>query len=99
MMPEERIAALEANEKNIFHQLSETRQDIRVLQELTKAVQKIADRTDNTAVLLEKVDKRLAKIERKPAADFAHYKRSLISATLTGAAGILLGAFFALILK
>ncbi|MBE6766933.1 MAG: hypothetical protein E7550_05005 [Ruminococcaceae bacterium] len=99
MTTEERIAVLEANEKNILNRLDETRQDIRVLQELTKAVQKIADRTDNTAALLEKVDKRLAKIERKPASDFDHYKRSLISAVLTGVAGILLGAFFAIILN
>ncbi|MBQ8550246.1 MAG: hypothetical protein IKL44_05135 [Clostridia bacterium] len=98
MTTEERIASLEANEKNIFHALDETKQDIRVLQELTKAVQKIADRTDNTAALLEKVDKRLAKIERKPAADFDHYKKAFITAAVTGAAGILFGALFSAIL-
>ncbi len=99
MTNEERIAALEANEKNIFHQLSETRQDIRVLQELTKAVQKIADRTDNTAALLEKVDKRLAKIERKPSLELDHYKHTITGALITGVSGILLGAIFALIIK
>ena len=99
MTAEERKAVLEANEQNIVKRLDETREDIRVLQELTKAVQKIADRTDNTAALLEKVDKRLAKIERKPASDLDHYKRTLNGALITGVAGILLGAFFALILR
>ncbi len=98
MKIEERLAILEANDRNIFHQLDETKQDIRVLRELTRAVQKIADETQNTAALLEKVDKRLAKIERKPAADFDHYKKSLITAVLTGIAGILLGAFFSIII-
>ncbi len=99
MTAEERIAILEANEKTIFHRLDETKQDIRVLQELTQAVQKIADRTDNTAALLEKVDKRLAKIERKPAADFTYYKRALVSAVISGVGGVLIGAVFAVILK
>ncbi len=99
MTTEERIAILEANDRNIFHQLDETKHDIRVLCELTQAVQKIADKTDNTASLLEKVDKRLAKIERAPSADFAHYKRTAVGAVISGIIGIVLGAFFALILK
>lgn len=99
MTTEERIAILEANDRNIFHQLDETKRDIRVLSELTQAVQKIADKTDNTAALLEKVDKRLAKIERAPASDFNHYKRATVSALISGAIGIILGAVFALILK
>ncbi len=99
MTTEERIATLEANDRNIFHQLDETKQDIRVLQELTKAVQKIADKTDNTASLLEKVDKRLAKIEKAPAVSLNNYKQTAVSAVITGVIGIILGAFFALILR
>ncbi len=99
MTAEERIAVLEANDRNIFHQLDETKQDIRVLLELTKAVQKIADKTDNTASLLEKVDKRLAKIERAPAVNLNNYKQTAVGAIISGVIGIILGAFFALILR
>ncbi len=99
MTTEERIAVLETNDRNIFHQLSETKQDIRVLLELTKAVQKIADKTDNTASLLEKVDKRLAKIERAPAVSFNQYKQTAISAVISGVIGIILGAISALVLR
>lgn len=99
MTSEERIAILEANDRNIFHQLDETKQDIRVLRELTRAVQKIADKTDNTAALLGSVDKRLAKIEKTPTDNFNYYKRTVASAVITGIIGIVLGAFFALILR
>ncbi len=97
MTQDERIAVLETNDRNIFHQLDEMKEEIKVLRELATALQQLADKTENNTALLQKVDKRLENIESKPAADLNHYKRVAVAALITGVIGAVLGAVLAIL--
>jgi tetrahydromethanopterin S-methyltransferase subunit F len=95
----ERIATLEANNANIFHQLDDIKTDVKDIRRLTVAVEKIAVQTESTARKVDNIDIRLDNVEQRPAADFAHYKRVIIGSICTGVIGIIIGAVFALIIK
>lgn len=97
MTHEERLAVLEANDKNIFHQIDEMKDEIKVLRELATAVQQLADRTESNTELLKKVDGRLDSIEHRPAADMQHYKRITITAIISGVIGAFVSAAIALL--
>ncbi len=97
MTQDERIAVLEANDRNIFHQLDEMKEEIKVLRELIAAVQHLADKTESNTTLLQKVDKRLENIESAPLTDLKHYKRVAVAAIITGVVSAVLGAILALI--
>lgn len=94
-----RISTLEANERNIFHQLDEIKNDVRDIRRLTAAVEKVAMQTENTAKKVDSIDKRLACVEQTPAEDIRYYKRVVLGCITTGIIGIILGAVAALILK
>ena len=94
-----RISTLEANERNIFHQLDEIKGDVRDIRRLTAAVEKVAMQTENTAKKVDSIDKRLAFVEQTPAEDMRYYKRLIIGCITTGIIGAILGAAAALILK
>ena len=93
-----RIAVLETNERNIFHQIDEMKEEIKVLRLLATAVQQLADKTENNTALLQKVDKRLANIELQPVGDYNHYKRVIVAALVTGVLGAVLGALLSTIM-
>ena len=95
---DERIAVLETNERNIFHQIDEMKEEIKVLRLLATAVQQLADKTENNTALLQKVDKRLANIELQPVGDYNHYKRVIVAALVTGVLGAVLGALLSTII-
>ncbi len=95
---DERIAVLETNERNIFHQIDEMKEEIKVLRLLATAVQQLADKTENNTALLQKVDKRLANIELQPVGDYNHYKRVIVTALVTGVLGAVLGALLSTII-
>ena len=95
----ERIATLEANNANIFHQLDEIKTDVKDIRRLTVAVEKIAVQTESTAHKVDNIDIRLDNVEQRPAADFTHYKRVIIGSICTGVIGVIIGAVFALIIK
>ena len=95
----ERISTLEANERNIFHQLDEIKNDVRDIRRLTAAVEKVALQTENTAKKVYSIDKRLEYVERAPAEDMKYYKRAIIGCIATGIIGIILGAVATIILK
>lgn len=97
MSYEERLAVLEANDKNIFHQLNEMKEEIKVLRELATAVQQLADKQENNTALLLKLDSRLDTIESRPAADLAHYKKIAITAVISGVVGAVLSAVLSII--
>ena len=44
---DERLSTLEANDKTLFHQIDELKEDIRDIRRLTVAVEKIAGKVDN----------------------------------------------------
>ncbi len=95
---DERIAVLETNERNIFHQIDEMKEEIKVLRLLATAVQQLSDKTENNTALLQRVDKRLANIELQPLGDYKHYKRVIVTALLTGVIGAVLGALLSTIM-
>ena len=94
-----RISTLEANDRNIFHQLDEIKSDVRDIRRLTSAVEKVALQTENTANKVNSIDKRLAFVEQTPCEDMKYYKRIIIGCIITGIIGTVLGAVAALILR
>ena len=95
----ERLAICEANDSNIFHQLTEIKSEVKDIRRLTTAVEKIAVQTKNTAEKIDTIDRRLDTVERTPAKNALHYKRLFFDCLLTGAVGALLGWIAALIFK
>ncbi|MFQ8953317.1 MAG: hypothetical protein ACLR56_10140 [Oscillospiraceae bacterium] len=71
-----RISTLEANDRNIFHQLDEIKSDVRDIRRLTAAVEKVALQTENTANKVNSIDKRLAFVEQTPCEDMKYYKKN-----------------------
>ncbi len=95
----ERVAKLEAQDKSIFHQLDEIKEDVKDIRRLTSAVEKIAEQTKNTSERVAGINNRLDVLERAPTEDYKHYKRLIIGGILTGTIGIILGAILALVIK
>ena len=93
------VVKLEADNKNIFHQLTEIKEDVRDIRQLTAAVEKIAVKTDETAKKLDGISERIEAVERLPAEDMQYYRRMAVSCIITGVIGTVLGAVLALILN
>ena len=87
----ERLAICEANDSNIFHQLTEIKSEVKDIRRLTSAVEKIAVQTKNTAEKIDNIDRRLDTVERMPADNMRHYKRVFFDCLLTGVVGAFLG--------
>lgn len=96
---DERVAVLEANDKNIFHQLEKHEEQINNIQRLAIATEKIADKTDNISAKVDQIDNRLSQVESKPLKRSEKYKELILSAILTGLAGIVVGVLTTLIIK
>lgn len=95
----ERIAALEADIRNIFHQLDGLKESVGDLHRLTTAVEKLATQGASTAKAVEKIDRRLAVVERMPGEEAQHYRRLIIGAICSGIIGALIGAAMGVILR
>ena len=95
----ERLAICEANDSNIFHQLTEIKTEVKDIRRLTTAVEKIAVQTKNTAEKIDGIDRRLDTVERMPTENMRHYKRVLFDCLLTGAVGAFLGWLAALFFR
>ena len=101
----ERLATLEANDRNIFHQLDtlklenkEIRSELKDIRKLTEAVAQIAVKTENIDQKIDNINNRLNEVEQAPAKDYTHYRRTIISGAITGVIGIILGALLSLII-
>lgn len=94
-----RLSVLETNNKNIFHQLDELKEEVKNIRQLTVAVKELALSSKATAQKVADISDRLSSVEHAPAEDMKHYKRAIITAVLTGVTGIIIGAFMALIFK
>jgi len=70
----ERLAKLEADEKNIFHQLTEIKEEVKDIRRLTLAVEKIAVKTESIDSKVDEMGTRISAVEREPTDDFKHYK-------------------------
>lgn len=95
----ERLATLEANDANIFHQLKEVKDDIKDVHRLATAVETIAIQTKNTSEKVDDISERMNRMEEEPAEDMRYYKRTITGCVITGVIGAVLGAIIALILK
>ena len=99
MTNEERIAVLEANDKNIFRQLDEHKIAIDNIQRLVVSVEKIADKTNSISDKVNQIDNRLQEVENKPAKRFEKTREIILTAILSGVFGLLVGVFTSLILR
>lgn len=95
----ERIAALEADIRNIFHQLDGLKESVGDLHRLTTAVEKLATQGASTAKAVDKIDKRLEVVERMPWDEARHYRRLIIGAICSGVIGALIGAIMGVVLR
>ena len=95
----ERLAILEAEDKNIFHQHDEIKSEVKDIRRLTAAVEKMAEQMKNTSCKVDAIDRRLNCVEKAPAEDFKHYKQIIINCIITGILGAVIGAVLAMIIK
>ena len=95
----ERLAKLEADDKNIFHQLSEIKEEVKDIRRLTLAVEQIAVKTESIYSKVDDMGNRLLVVEREPAESFMHYKKLVVGAVITAAVSSVLANIFSLILK
>lgn len=95
----ERLATCESNDKNIFHQLDEIKEDVRDIKRLTVAVERIALQTKSTNEQVVGINERLDNLEQAPAEEAKYYKRVIISCIITGVISLILGAVLSLIIK
>ena len=96
---EERLTALETNQKAIFHQIDETKASIGVLQELTASVKLIAAENQNISKKVDKIDNRLNEIEKQPGKKWEDLKGKVVACVITGVLSALVAAGLAVILK
>lgn len=107
---EERLTLCEANDKNIFHQLDEIKDELKDQRNLVVAVEKIATETKQIAEKVDRIDKRtgdaadklaarVSDLEAVPGRNYNRIKDIALTAIITGVLGTLIGAVLALILK
>lgn len=107
---EERLTLCEANDKNIFHQLDEIKDELKDQRNLVVAVEKIATETKQIAEKVDRIDKRtgdaadklaarVSDLEAVPGRNYNRIKDITLTAIITGVLGTLIGAVLALILK
>lgn len=107
---EERLALCEANDKNIFHQLDEIKDELKDQRTLVVAVEKIATETKQISEKVDRIDKRtgdhaekiearVATLEAEPARKYNKYKETLITSIITLVVGLVIGGLLALIFK
>ena len=110
MTTDERLAQLEANNKNIFHQLDEIKAELKDQRTLVVAVEKIATETKQISEKVDRIDKRtgdeadklaarVSDLEAVPGRNYNRIKDITLTAIVTGVIGALIGAVLALILK
>lgn len=95
----ERVTSLEVNQKNIYHQIDEIKENVKDIHRLTASVERIALQVDTTAKKVDKIDDRLEAIEAEPGNNYKHYKRLVIGCVITGVVSAILGAVMVLIFK
>ncbi|MBQ8338220.1 MAG: hypothetical protein IJY33_03665 [Oscillospiraceae bacterium] len=94
----ERVAKLEADEKNIFHQLTEIKDEVKDIRRLTNAVEKIAVKTESIDSKVDEMGLRISAVERDPSDSFKHYKRLIAGAVISAAVSSIIVAILALIM-
>ena len=95
----ERVARLEADEKTIFHQLTEIKDEVKDIRRLTAAVEKIATKTESIDTKVDDMGTRISAVEKEPLENFSHYKRLAFGCVITTVITAICSAILALIMK
>lgn len=95
----ERVARLEADEKTIFHQLTEIKDEVKDIRRLTAAVEKIATKTESIDSKVDDMGTRISAVENEPVQNFSHYKRLAFGCVITAIITAVCSAILALIMK
>ena len=96
---EERLSALETDQKNIFHQLNEIKQEQKDQRQLIVVVEQIASKTNVIAGKVNQIDERMTNLEQEPARAYTKYKETIITSVITLILGAIVGGLLALLLK
>lgn len=96
---EERIAVLEANDRNIFHQLDEHKLAIENIQRLVISVEKIADKTNSISDKVDQIDERLNQVEQQPMKRIQKAREIILTSILSTIGGLIVGILSTLLLK
>lgn len=96
---EERLSALETDQKNIFHQLNEIKQEQKDQRQLIVVVEQIASKTNVIAGKVNQIDERMTNLEQEPARAFKKYKETIFTSIITLIIGAVVGGLLALLLK
>ena len=103
---DERLSTLEADDKTLFHQIDELKEDVRDIRRLTIAIEKIAGKVDNIGLKVDNVDnkvngidERLQTVEHVPVTNWNKLKQAIISSIVSVVVGGLLGSLIALVIK
>lgn len=94
-----RLAVLERDIKSHSFRLSELEQKAEKIGDIAVMTEKINTKMDMVKEKIDYVDNRLRNIETAPSADFAYYKKVIVSALITGLLGAVLGAVLAVVIK
>ena len=95
----ERLAKLEAEQRNIFHQLSEIKSEVKDIRRLINAVEKIAIKTESIDGKVDEMGMRISELEKNPAENFLHYKRLAAGAVISAFVSSVVVAILALIMR
>ena len=93
----ERVAALETDQRNLFHRLDELKRDVSDIHRLTVSVELIARRTEETADRVASIDRRLETVEKEPAEAAKYLRRTVIACLVSAAAGYAVSALLGIL--
>lgn len=99
MTNEERIAALEANDKTIFKQLDEIKNEQKDQRRLVVAVEQIAAKQDQIGEKVDRIDQRISAVEAEPVRKYNKYKETIITSIITLIVGLIIGGLLTMIIK
>ena len=99
MTTDERIMKLETENKTIFHQIDELKDNVADIHKIATSIEVIAHENKNISEKVDKIDGRITVIENQPKEAFKHIKQTIIACVITGIASALIAALMAVIMK
>ncbi len=99
MTIEERVAVLEAGQKQTAIQLSDLSGKVDDIHELSASIKVIAAETQNISTKVDKIDDRLSDVEKKDVKAFTHYKQLIVGCLITGVLTAIITAIITAVVK
>lgn len=88
---------LEVHEKASDRRFSETKEDVRKLQNLATSIERLATNMEHMQESQTEILKRLDAIEKAPAEDARYYKRTAIACVITGILSVVVTAVITIV--